>query len=868
MSSSMQTASTEGFPQRLRRRVRGAFLARMAVLWLAAACWPGGASAAQWGDFQDNGCTAIGTRTFASRIWGIPFGRSWDAACKAAAATIQGHFFATPGRCINKGIFGEWGEWDLADDSCFASCRYILFDPPAARPMVGIAATRSGSGYWLVGADGGVFSFGDAQFFGSMGGQRLNKPIVGITKTPAGNGYWLVAADGGVFAFGDAPFLGSLGGRTPSSPIVGMASNPNGRGYWLVAANGTVNGFGDAPVFAGPAARSASGTVSIASTPSGRGYWLFDASGDVRPFGDARSLGSLLGRAPARPVVGAAGTQSGAGYVLAAGDSSVFAFGDARFQGSCAKRTLVFPLVGIAPTPSSQGYWLVDANGGVYPFGDATVGIAATQGGQSPPRMSYGNSASVIFDGGPLFRDITAAIRGARKSVNIMQLFFDTDFISEFGIDDNAHLVDELVAASARGVAVRILLDKKVLSATSGTTALIKAFREKGAGAIAVRDFPLWEPDRLHSKAVVVDGATAYIMGATLQQEMYDERNHPVDDTGHRAGKEPLHTESLKFNGPAVADVDNFFAEFWNRLDTKYFNGRDQLASTPAPVATGKQAVQIVRTIPPAIGVGPATGEIEILEAYQRAFANARRFIYVEHQYLLFRPILEAIRSAMDRNPGLQVIALLNQNPDQGQFMYREWQDRAIHDILGGPGPRLGIFSLWSLGTELAGKTPIRRTYMEGKLAIVDDVWMTLGTANLDGMSMASFETDDNRAPPAALMLLRSLMDTKRSAELNGVIFEGVAGAPHTGLVARTRCDAWTEHLGTKGSDSCISGMPSEGWLPMWTALAQANVNSLNASRPSMNGRILPWVPGGMAEAASQLHALGVNMQKLDVRQD
>src|SRR5207249_3075515 len=117
---------------------------------------------------------------------------------------------------------------------------------------------------------------------------------------------------------------------------------------------------------------------------------------------------------------------------------------------------------------------------------------------------------------------------------------------------------------------------------------------------------------------------------------------------------------------------------------------------------------------------------------------NAKRFIYVEHQYLLFRPILEAIRVAMDRNPNLQVIALLNQNPDQWQFMYREWQNRAILDILGPTNSRFGIFSLWSLGREnvYSNKTPIRRTYMEGKLAIVDDVWMTLGTANLDGLSM------------------------------------------------------------------------------------------------------------------------------------
>jgi ribosomal protein L24E len=72
-----------------------------------------------------------------------------------------------------------------------------------------MAATPTGKGYWFVAADGGVFTFGDAPFYGSMGGKPLNKPIVGMAATPTGKGYWFVAADGGVFTFGDAPFYGS-----------------------------------------------------------------------------------------------------------------------------------------------------------------------------------------------------------------------------------------------------------------------------------------------------------------------------------------------------------------------------------------------------------------------------------------------------------------------------------------------------------------------------------------------------------------------------------------------------------------------------------------------------------------------------------
>jgi hypothetical protein len=85
-----------------------------------------------------------------------------------------------------------------------------------------MATTADGLGYWLVAADGGVFSLGDAAFYGSEGATHLNSPIVGMEAAPDGGGYWLVAADGGVFSLGDAAFYGSEGGVHLHSPIVGM----------------------------------------------------------------------------------------------------------------------------------------------------------------------------------------------------------------------------------------------------------------------------------------------------------------------------------------------------------------------------------------------------------------------------------------------------------------------------------------------------------------------------------------------------------------------------------------------------------------------------------------------------------------------
>ena len=101
--------------------------------------------------------------------------------------------------------------------------------------VVGVARTPDGRGYWVVAADGRVYNYGDARYFGSAYGLALKGQIVGIAATPSGNGYWLVASDGGVFDYGDALFHGSAGGLTLNKPVVGMAATPSGLGYWLVA---------------------------------------------------------------------------------------------------------------------------------------------------------------------------------------------------------------------------------------------------------------------------------------------------------------------------------------------------------------------------------------------------------------------------------------------------------------------------------------------------------------------------------------------------------------------------------------------------------------------------------------------------------
>lgn len=208
-------------------------------------------------------------------------------------------------------------------------------------------------GYWLVGSDGGIFSFGGAQFYGSTGSLHLQRPVVGIVATADHGGYWLDASDGGVFAFGDTAFYGSIPGLgihpagtgVPNSlqaPIVGMVPSADGHGYFMVASDGGVFAFGDA-IFAGSCYNvggCAGAAVSVMPDATGGGYWVVTSLGAVYAFGDA-------------PFLGAPGN-TGA------------------------------PIMAGVRTPDGNGYWILDAAGRVHGYGDAqNLGNVQSHGGFS-----------------------------------------------------------------------------------------------------------------------------------------------------------------------------------------------------------------------------------------------------------------------------------------------------------------------------------------------------------------------------------------------------------------------------------------------------------------------------------------------------
>ena len=244
-----------------------------------------------------------------------------------------------------------------------------------------------GHGYWLVGSDGGIFSFGSAQFYGSMGGDHTcSAPWSASCRRADRGGYWLDASDGGVFSFGDTQFYGSIpglglhpaGSGLPNSlnaPIVGMVPSHDQGGYFMVASDGGVFAFGDAH-FAGscPGIGGCSGAaVAVMPDASGNGYWLVTADAATSTPSATRPTSGRPGPSP-RPITSAVATPDGrrlldprrrrAGLRLRRRHRRWATSRPGPPVGSTRPRA-------IFATSDGGGYWVSDALGKVFTFGDA-----------------------------------------------------------------------------------------------------------------------------------------------------------------------------------------------------------------------------------------------------------------------------------------------------------------------------------------------------------------------------------------------------------------------------------------------------------------------------------------------------------------
>jgi len=431
-----------------------------------------------------------------------------------------------------------------------------------AAGIVGIAAMPDGRGYRLVAADGGVFSFGDAAFYGSTGAERLNAPMVGMASTPDGRGYWLVAADGGVFSFGDAAFHGSTGAERLNAPVVGMAASVTGRGYWLVAADGGVFSFGDAAFHGSTGGRPLNAPVVGMAAASGAGYWLVAADGGVFAFGSAQFHGSTGGQPLNAPVVGMAAAPV-TGYWLVAADGGVFSFGGAPFEGSTGGAARSAAAVGIAGRPG--GYWIAfgeDRRSSIVPAiaqfvagrsDNVTVAVEDVDTGailQYRPDVIENTASTLKVD---ILATLLARARSEGRFLTPAEQSLAVPMIEE-SLDSAANVLWEELGPAAVGALERQAGLTSTVPANDGvwgtttTTALDRVDMVK----------LLVEPN-----AVLDDQARAYVLGLM-------EHITPSQDWGATGGVPPGVTVALK-NGFAVIDGWQINTEGWVHGDGRNY---------------------------------------------------------------------------------------------------------------------------------------------------------------------------------------------------------------------------------------------------------------------------------------------------------
>ena len=347
----------------------------------------------------------------------------------------------------------------------------------------------------------------------------------------------------------------------------------------------------------------------------------------------------------------------------------------------------------------------------------------------------------------------------------------------------------------------------------------------------------------LHQKCCVVDGRVAFVGGIDLtvqasgDYDRWDTHHHlpvsPERASGRSATEHPWHDVHARIQGPAVADVLRNIVQRWRPVARRH-NAPEwpaELADTIPPELQGGSMAQVVRTIPPHTYDFAPEGIATIKEAYLRAIGQASKFIYLENQYLwpeIFigldnvrwgerspesMAIIEAIGDAIER--GVHVGLTLPDHPNCG----RQFTDGGV-DLLRkraagcGAPERLSVFTLGSAesDTDAPGGIIYRPVYTHGKVAVVDDLWWTVGSANLNSRGMHS------------------------DAEINIAVFD-----PSSARLLRRRL--WAEHLRREAADIAALEAPAAIFDGL-RAVARENQEHVVHRQP-LNGHILPYLTEG-----------------------
>ena len=455
-----------------------------------------------------------------------------------------------------------------------------------------------------------------------------------------------------------------------------------------------------------------------------------------------------------------------------------------------------------------------------------------------------------LVDNDVAYRAFIAAIRSARRSICITQLAFDADCEAHVAGGAPIRILDEIVLAwREHTLDVRILLNATLLVDTA--TPLRRTLAEQDASGIEVRGISRF-PQLLHAKVMIIDAREAFVIGSPFVNGYWDDASHRPDDARRpmrELGGRPLHDLSVGVKGTIVSALQDEFDLLWNSgLDES--GAKPAAAPTPVPRSHGRRA-QVRMTAPRGLSERERDGRKEILPAMVRGIGSARELLYIEHQYLSSRRVVRALTDALARHPHLEIVALVNQNPDV--TAYRGWQNQRLRESGLGEHPRFGLFALWSCAVA-NGSIALNQVFVHSKVIIADDRWVTFGSANIDGVSLHSYGADFRSR--LGEWVFRDVRNVDLNVELDGAS-EEVASS-----IVDLRTTLWREHLG-----ALPAGRPVHGWLRHWRRRAAENIEALNAAPvPTLGGPMI--LPYSTAPTPSrQLTSLGiVRRAELDLR--
>jgi phosphatidylserine/phosphatidylglycerophosphate/cardiolipin synthase-like enzyme len=367
------------------------------------------------------------------------------------------------------------------------------------------------------------------------------------------------------------------------------------------------------------------------------------------------------------------------------------------------------------------------------------------------------------------------AIRDARRRVLIAGWCMTPGFALER--EGGRATVRELLhAAAARGVEVRVLLwagaPAGIMQPDRKTA---RAHRDglEGDGvrvALDARERPI---HCHHEKLVVADDEVAFVGGIDMTDstgDRFDGSEHPY------TGRLGWHDLAVRLRGPVAADVADHLAARWQAV-----TGERLAPATPAPGA-GDSAVQLVRTLPERLYDFAPEGDFRILEAYRRGLRSAKRLVHLENQFL-WAPEVVGILAEKLRHPPcdeFRIVVVLPSRANNGQE-----DTRGQLAILEQADDGAGRFLATTIAAVARGR--VSRVYVHAKIAIVDDRWLTLGSANINARGLYN------------------------DSEVNIVTCD-----PRAARAARLRL--WAEHL--ERSEDEIAGDPTEVIDRQWRPIA------------------------------------------------